>query len=75
MSNGVVETFHEDGAWYNRVEGEPGYLGDGYSTQDEAVLAGREAALARGAAQIVQNTDRRIGQRNSRDDEPRQTRG
>src|SRR3546814_12725005 len=43
MPAGDVETFHQDGAWHNRIEGEKGTTGP-FSTKAEAVEAGRDEA-------------------------------
>lgn len=53
MAVGDIETFQRDGVWFNRIVGEPAVLGSGYNTQDEAVIAGRGAAVARQVEHIV----------------------
>jgi|tagenome__1003787_1003787.scaffolds.fasta_scaffold20360519_1 hypothetical protein len=46
IHKGDVQTFHEDGKWRDRIEGE-GSLDGPYSTREEAVAAGREEAMRR----------------------------
>ena len=38
-----IETYHQDGAWYNRVEGEKGSNGP-FTSKEEAITAGRDEA-------------------------------
>ena len=38
-----IETYHQDGAWYNRVEGEKGSNGP-FTSKEEAIAAGRDEA-------------------------------
>jgi len=44
---GDIETFQQNGTWFNRIEGESRTLGAGFETQEDAVRAGRGAAVAR----------------------------
>jgi hypothetical protein len=54
MANGEVETYYEDGEWKNAVV--PGEdIGGPYSTRDEAVAAGREAAQELGVEHVVRD--------------------
>ena len=46
MPHGDVETFHEDGAWHNRIEGQGGLLNT-HDGQGTAVEAGRAEARRR----------------------------
>lgn len=47
MAAGDIETFHRNGIWFNRIEGESRTLGSSFSTEDEAIKVGRSAAVAR----------------------------
>lgn len=64
MPHGDVETYHSEGHWKNRIEGEQDLPGT-YETKDEAVRAGREAAKANKVEHIIRNLDGRIGERDS----------
>ena len=70
MPRGVVETFHQGGAWHNRVEGTPEVLGT-YPTKSEAQAAGREEARTRKVEHLIRNLDGRIGERNTYGHDPR----
>jgi Uncharacterized protein conserved in bacteria (DUF2188) len=70
VPKGDVETFHEGGAWHNRVEGTPELLGT-YPTKSAAQAAGREEARARKVEHIIRNLDGRIGERNTYGHDPR----
>lgn len=75
MPKGDIETFHEDGFWHNRVEGESGTLGGKHITRADAVMAGRDAAKQRGVEHIVHNLNGRIGERDSHGHDPRDIKG
>ncbi|MGM1018277.1 MAG: hypothetical protein ACQEW8_12150 [Actinomycetota bacterium] len=47
MAAGDIETFHQNGLWFNRIEGESRTLGAGFNSEEEALVAGRGAAVAR----------------------------
>jgi hypothetical protein len=70
MPAGDVETFHRDGEWHNRVEGEEAWLG-GHATKEEAVAAGRLIAQERKVEHIIRNLDGKIGERSSYGHDPR----
>lgn len=53
MAAGDIVTFHRDGIWFNRIEGETGVIGSGYNTQADAVVAGRGSASARQVDHII----------------------
>ena len=53
MAAGDIETFHRDGIWFNRIEGESHTLGSSFESKDEAVKVGRGAAVARQVAHSV----------------------
>lgn len=70
MPKGDVETFHEGGAWHNKVEGTGKVLGS-YPTKSEAQAAGRDEARARKVEHIIRNLDGRIAERNTYGHDPR----
>ncbi|EYT60840.1 hypothetical protein [Microbacterium sp. UCD-TDU] len=47
MAAGDIETFHRNGIWFNRIEGESQTLGSSFLSEAEAVKVGRSAAVAR----------------------------
>jgi Uncharacterized protein conserved in bacteria (DUF2188) len=49
MPTGDVETYHKDGEWHNRIEGENEDLG-AHPTKEEAVKAGRTARSSTSSA-------------------------
>lgn len=57
MAAGDIETFHRDGIWFNRIEGESHTLGDGFESEDEAVKVGRGAAVARQVQHFVRSQE------------------
>ncbi|CAM5536348.1 DUF2188 domain-containing protein [Leifsonia shinshuensis] len=71
MPKGDVETYHADGEWKNRIEGETTKIGGTYGTKDEAVRAGRDEAQRRSVEHIIRNLDGTIGERNSYGNDPR----
>ena len=71
MPTGDVETFHQDGAWHNKVEGTGDVLDGSYQTKVEARTAGREYARAHKVEHIIRNLDGRIGERNTYGHDPR----
>lgn len=74
MPNGDIETFHEDGAWHNRVEGHARVNGD-HDTKAEAVEAGRELARSLEVEHIIKNEDGQIAERYSYGNDPRTVKG
>lgn len=62
MPDGNIETFHEDGLWRNRVEGEGGLLST-HGDRESAVNAGRDVARRREVEHIIKNLDGKIGVR------------
>lgn len=71
MPAGDVETFHRDGAWHNRIEGEEGTIDGTHGTRAEAAAAGRTIARARRVEHIVRDLHGRIGDRSSYGHDPR----
>lgn len=53
MATGDIETFHRNGIWFNRIEGESQTLGSSFEDEAEAVKVGRSAAVARQVAHTV----------------------
>ena len=76
MSHGDVETYHAQGAWKNRVEGQSGDIGT-YDSRDEAIAEGRKPAMGRKVEHIHPTDgrhDRRAEQLRPRsEDHPRLT--
>lgn len=75
VAQGDIETYYEDGAWKNKREGTDRAFGSGYSTKDEAVAAGREAAQADKVEHVIKNQDGQIGSKNSYGNDPRNVPG
>ncbi|XFF01953.1 DUF2188 domain-containing protein (plasmid) [Streptomyces sp. L7] len=71
MPRGDVETFHENGAWHNRIEGTGESVGRAHSKREDAVAEGRAEAERRKVEHIVHNLDGRIGDRSSHGNDPR----
>jgi len=71
MAAGDIETFHQNGMWFNRIEGESRTLGPGFDTRDEAVVAGRSAAVARQVEHSVKSSDGPSDDRSSYGTHPR----
>ena len=42
MAAGDIETFHRNGIWFNRIEGESQTLGSSFLSEAEAVKRGME---------------------------------
>ncbi|MCO1575137.1 DUF2188 domain-containing protein [Crossiella sp. SN42] len=68
---GDVETFHQDGRWHNKIEGTGEVMGT-YDTREEAVAAGRTAAIERAelledgtVEHFIRKVDGTIGERNT----------
>lgn len=57
MAAGDIETFHQNGIWFNRIEGESRTLGPGYNDREDAVAAGLSAAVARQVEHTVKHDD------------------
>jgi hypothetical protein len=74
MPQGDVETFHQDGQWRNRIEGDH-VLEESFETKAEAVEAGRELARSRRVEHIIRNEDGQIGERSTYGKDPRDIRG
>ncbi|WP_426171460.1 hypothetical protein [Microbacterium sp. DWRC1-3] len=57
MAAGDIETFHRNGIWFNRIEGESQTLGSSFMSEAEAVKVGRSAAVARQVEHTVRNDE------------------
>lgn len=57
MAAGDIETFHRNGIWFNRIEGESQTLGSSFETEEEAVKVGRGAAVARQVSHTVRTEE------------------
>ena len=70
MPKGDVETFHEGGAWHNRVEGDADLLNTS-RTKEEAQVLGRRYAMEHKVEDIIRNLDGRIAERSTYGHDPR----
>ncbi len=75
MPTGDVETFHQDGAWHNRVTGAASNEGGAHRTKEEAIDAGRDLARSRKVEHIIKNESGQIAERNSYGNDPRDVKG
>ncbi|KJL24429.1 hypothetical protein RN51_01026 [Microbacterium oxydans] len=57
MAAGDIETFHRNGIWFNRIEGESQTLGSSFMSEAEAVKVGRSAAVARQVEHTVRTEE------------------
>ncbi|WP_091033142.1 DUF2188 domain-containing protein [Microbacterium oxydans] len=57
MAAGDIETFHRNGIWFNRIEGESQTLGASFETEADAVKAARGAAMARQVGHTVRTEE------------------
>ncbi|GAA1224498.1 hypothetical protein F6W70_15810 [Microbacterium maritypicum] len=57
MAAGDIETFHRNGIWFNRIEGESQTLGSSFMSEAEAVKVGRSAAVARQVEHTVRSDE------------------
>ncbi|QYG12231.1 hypothetical protein [Microbacterium sp. PAMC22086] len=57
MAAGDIETFHRNGIWFNRIEGESQTLGSSFLREAEAVKVGRSAAVARQVEHTVRSDE------------------
>lgn len=71
MAAGDIETFHQNGLWFNRIEGESRTLGPSFATREEALVAGRDAAVARQVEHHVKTSDGPSDDRRSQGTHPR----
>lgn len=71
MGAGDIETFHQGGIWFNRIEGESRTLGPSFDDQAAAVAAGHEAAVARQVEHSVKRDEGPSDDRNRYGTNPR----
>ncbi|OLT39493.1 hypothetical protein BJF86_08790 [Serinicoccus sp. CNJ-927] len=69
-----VETYREDGAWKNRVQGNQ-RASNTHGTKAEAQVKGREMARERGTEHLIKKMDGTIGERNSYGNDPHPPKG
>jgi hypothetical protein len=70
VPHGDIETYHQDGKWRNKVEGESGSEST-HDTKEEAVSAARDMARSRKVEHIIKNMDGTIAERSSYGHDPR----
>jgi hypothetical protein len=68
---GDVETYHENGQWQNKIEGNSAPVAGTFDTKEAAVTAGRELARERKVEHFIRNLDGKIGERNTYGHDPR----
>ncbi|MFJ6377414.1 DUF2188 domain-containing protein [Pseudarthrobacter oxydans] len=69
-----VETYHENGEWKNKHEGND-RASSTHGTKEEAIQAGREAAQKAGVEHVIKKLDGTIGEKNSYGNDPRNVPG
>ncbi|GII22535.1 DUF2188 domain-containing protein [Planosporangium mesophilum] len=76
MPAGDVETYHEDGQWKNRPEGNQ-RASSTHDTKADAQGRGREMAIDRGVEHVIKKEDGTIGEKNTypRSRDPRDIEG
>ncbi|KAB1909245.1 DUF2188 domain-containing protein [Micromonospora sp. AMSO31t] len=76
MAKGDIDTYHEDGQWKNRPEGNQ-RASTVHDTKSEAEAAGRETAAERGVEHVIKKQDGTIGAKNTypRSRDPRDIKG
>jgi len=74
MTEGDVETFHEDGVWRNRIQGHQ-VLDDRFARKTDAVEVGRDLAKSLHVEHIIKGLDGRIMDRSTYGHDPRDITG
>lgn len=74
MANKNVETYHEDGKWKNRVQGNS-RASNTAETKSEAQAEGRRMAQDRKVEHVVKNLDGKISARNFYGNDPHPPKG
>jgi hypothetical protein len=73
MAKGDIETYHEDGRWKNRPEGNE-RASNTFDNKAEAQAEGRRMAIDRGVEHLIKKMDGTVGEKNtyprSRDQHP-----
>jgi hypothetical protein len=64
MAKGDIETYHEDGRWKNRPQGND-RASSTSTTKAEAQAEGRRMAMDRGVEHVIKNMDGTIGAKNT----------
>jgi hypothetical protein len=64
MPEGDVDTYHEDGKWKNKVEGNT-RASSTHETKKEAQPVGRDMAADRGVEHVTKRQDGTIGEKNT----------
>ncbi|MEV8042130.1 DUF2188 domain-containing protein [Arthrobacter sp. NPDC080082] len=75
MAQGDIETYYEGDQWKNKREGTDRAFGAGYSTKEDAVAVGRDAARVDKVEHIIKNQDGVISEKNSYGNDPRNVPG
>ncbi|MBT0769076.1 DUF2188 domain-containing protein [Kineosporia sp. J2-2] len=70
MPKGDVETYHQDGNWHSRIEGQTAPFATG-GTKDEQVGQGRDRARADRVEHIVKDQNGQITEKHTYGDDPR----
>lgn len=71
MPAGDVETFHMDGKWWNRIEGQDDDRQGPYATREHAVTDGRDTARDLKVEHIIRGMDGQIHERSTYGHDPR----
>jgi hypothetical protein len=74
MPHGDVETYHQDGSWKTKIEGESGSE-QSHPSRDEAIDAGRDLAQGLKVEHIIRRLDGTIGERSTYGHDPRDIKG
>ncbi|MCX4471813.1 hypothetical protein C5N14_20860 [Micromonospora sp. MW-13] len=76
MVKGDIDTYHEDGQWKTRPEGNQ-QASSTHDAKDEAQARGREMAVDRGVEHVIKKQDGTIGEKNTypRSRDPRDIKG
>lgn len=74
MARGDIETYHEDGQWKNRPQGND-RASNVHATKRDAEAAGRDMAKHRQVEHVIKKLDGTIGERNSYGNDPPSVKG
>lgn len=74
MAKGDIDTFHENGQWKNKPQGNQ-RASNVHETKAEAQAAGRKMAQERKVEHTVKKLDGTIGAKNSYGSDPRSIKG
>jgi hypothetical protein len=72
MADGYVHTMYRGDRWVNGLEGaaDDRTLPGNHTTKEDAVVAGRDAAISRQTEHVIHNEHGSIGERNSYGNDP-----